>query len=268
MAERLAQLRFAWVLERASIRAEMQYRTNFFSMVLLGLVYQASGFSFVFVVMHNFDLVGGWNLGEIAFLYGLRLLAHAVCIVPLSHLWMLDREIREAKFDRYLVRPLSPFLQFLTSKFQMNAVGDLIAALAVLGFAATQISFDFTMLTILYLLVSVVGAAMIEASLQVSLASIAFRTLNTEAIRSLADTVMGLLGSYPLTIFSKFTAALLTFPIAFLAYFPAAIALGKQADLAVPVWIAYCTAPIGVLSVLLARKIWGSQVRHYQSSGH
>ncbi|MBB1259190.1 ABC transporter permease [Streptomyces alkaliterrae] len=247
----------------------MQYKTNFISMTLLGVIYQASAFSFVAIVMYNSGVIDGWVFEEICFLYGLRLLAHALSVLPLSHLWTLDSMVREAEFDRYLLRPMSPFLQFLTSKFQMNAAGDLLVAVIVLGYAFPRVDIDFNPATVAYLTASVAGGALIEASIQVSVASLVFRTLNTMSFRIFTDTIFNLTGSYPLTIFSGFTQSLLiAIPVSFVAYFPAVVTLGKEGELNVPHWVAFLTFPIGLLLLLGAAVTWKSQMRHYQSSGH
>jgi ABC-2 type transport system permease protein len=267
--ELIRSARIAWTLERAAVRAQVQYRANFLSMIVLGIVYQGSGFAFVLVVMHNVDLIAGWSLGDIAFLYGLRMLAHALWIVPLSHLWMLDQMAREAEFDRYLLRPLSPFVQFVTSKFQMNALGDACVAVLILGYSLTLVDANFDPWTLLLLGAAVIGGALIEGSIQVAVAAFAIRTLNTMALRMLADLVFSIAGSYPVIIFPKLMQVTLTvLPVSFVAYFPAALALGRQDELFVPLWVAHLTLPVGVVLFLAAGAVWRSQLRHYQSAGN
>ncbi|AWL85508.1 hypothetical protein BF14_005800 [Streptomyces griseus] len=261
--------RTAWILERAAIRAQMQYKANFISMTLLGIIYQASAFSFVAIVMYNSGVIGGWVFEEICSLYGLRLLAHSLSILPLSHLWTLDSMVREAEFDRYLLRPMSPFLQFLTSKFQMSAAGDLLVASIILGYAFPRVDIDFSPATVTFLMAGVAGGALVEASIQVAVASLVFRTLNTMSFRIFVDTIFNLTGNYPLTIFSGFVQSfLIAIPISFVAYFPAVVALGKEGELNVPLWVAFLTLPIGLLFSLCAAMTWKSQMRHYQSAGH
>ena len=65
-------LSLALVLAAAYIRGQMEYRFNFVVSVVMGLVYQLTGFVFVWVLIVRFSDLGGWTLGEIAFLYGLQ----------------------------------------------------------------------------------------------------------------------------------------------------------------------------------------------------
>src|SRR5918998_1131716 len=109
----------------ASIRSELQYRTNFLILVVMGLVYQGTGFAFIWVVLSRFEAVGGWTLGHVAFLYGLRLIMHALSMILGGHTRELDHQIRHGEFDRYLLRPLAPLYQIVSQRMQVNAFGDL-----------------------------------------------------------------------------------------------------------------------------------------------
>ncbi len=80
----------------------------------MALVFQGTGFAFAWVVLTRFEAIGGWTLGEIAFLYGLRLIVHAVAGVLAGPFFGLEWQVRSGEFDRYLVRPVSPLLQFMT----------------------------------------------------------------------------------------------------------------------------------------------------------
>lgn len=62
----------------AGLRSALQYRTDTFIVIVMALVFQGTGFAFAWVVLTRFQSIAGWTLGEIAFLYGLRLVVHAV----------------------------------------------------------------------------------------------------------------------------------------------------------------------------------------------
>jgi len=62
----------------AGLRGALQYRTDTLIVIVMALVFQGTGFAFAWVILTRFDAIGGGSLGEIAFLYGLRLIVHAV----------------------------------------------------------------------------------------------------------------------------------------------------------------------------------------------
>ncbi len=63
---------------------------------------------------------------------------------------------------------------------------------------------------------------------------------------------------------------LLTFglPLAFMAYFPSTVLLGRTGELSVPPVFAYATPFAGVGWTVLAVCVFRSELLAYQSSGH
>jgi len=56
--------------------------------------------------------------------------------------------------------------------------------------------------------------------------------------------------------------------VAFIAYLPATVLLGRTGELAVHPLFAYVAPLVGVLVFSLAYAFWKGELRHYQSSGH
>lgn len=98
------QLRAGRFLLGGALRCAAQYRADLFFSMVAGLVFQGSGFLTVWVILDRFDAIAGWSLTDMALLYGMRLFAHGLWVVPLSQLSQLTRYIREGSFDRFLVR--------------------------------------------------------------------------------------------------------------------------------------------------------------------
>lgn len=256
-------------LVRAALRAELQYRANLL-MICAGLVYQGSGFAFIWVVLSRFDSIAGWTTAEVAFLYGLRLTAHGLWVVPFNRLLDLDVIVRQGEFDRFLIRPLHPLLQLLTSRFWLGSFGDIIGGVTILGVAMTLVDVDWSPPAVAYLLLALVGGALVESAVQLIISSFTFRILSTRALQVGTDTVFNTFGNYPLSIFQGAWQWVLTFvlPLAFVAYLPASLLLDRTDGLAIPAVLAYVTFPVGILWFGAAWWIWNRQSRHYLSTGH
>jgi ABC-2 type transport system permease protein len=84
------------------------------------------------------------------------------------------------------------------------------------------------------------------------------------------DDAIGTLGSYPMGVFGAATQRVLTYavPVAFVAFLPASLVLGRTAKLAVPAALGYATPAVGVALFALAYLFWRAQLRHYQGVGH
>ncbi|MEV0582858.1 ABC-2 family transporter protein [Nonomuraea sp. NPDC050310] len=264
MAELRRTLRLYWVLQRASVRGAMQYRANAYIGMLCGAVWQGAGFAFIWVVMHTFPALGGWTLGEVAFLYGLRLTAHGVAMIPLFNVGSLEQLVREGTFDRYLLRPLDPLVQIMGSRLGLSQAGDLAVGVALLAVAGGTAGVEWTPGLVLFALTAIVGGALIEGAFYLGLSSLSLRLLDTFALRVFVDEMFSKFGSYPMKVFGGVTEWLLTFvlPVAFVAYLPAAVILDKFAH---P--LAYASPLVGLALFWLAHRLWRGQLKHYQSVG-
>jgi ABC-2 type transport system permease protein len=262
-------LAITWAFYRAAVRAEMQYRVNFVLLLVLGLVYQGSGFAFVWVVLQQFDSIAGWTFPQIAFLYSLRLLAHAAWVVPFHQVELMDKNIGEGKFDRFLVRPLNPLLQVITTRTQINVVGDVVVAVVLFVIAANLVDFSFSPLNVIYLLLAVLGGGLAEGAVIMAVSSMSFRFVRTWAAIHFADHVYLNFGSYPTTIFGGVMNWVLTWvvPVAFVAYIPSSVLLDKTDSLHVPGAVALLAPAVGLIWFYAAYRLWRWQIRGYQSAG-
>jgi ABC-2 type transport system permease protein len=270
VAELRREIRLYLLLRGASLRGALQYRGNIAVMVLAGVAYQGSGFAFVWALLHTFGTLAGWGLGEIAFLYGLRLLSHALWLVALDGITQADNAIREGQLDRMLLRPANPLSQLAANTRSLLSFGDLSAAVLVFGIAVAVAKIDWSVGAVVFLVLAVIGGALLEASTTVALAALAVRIVDTWAFRLVTYEAIDTLSSYPLSIFGPAAQRLLTYalPVAFIAFLPASVVLGHAGHLAVPAALGYASPVVGGGLFALAYLLWRRQLRHYQGVGH
>ncbi|HVX46328.1 MAG TPA: ABC-2 family transporter protein [Mycobacteriales bacterium] len=263
-------LRQYTVLLRLGFAAARQYRADFVMTAIGALCYEAVSLAFAGVVVHAFGSIGGWGFREVAFVYGIRSMGHALHGLGFGQLWSTDGVVRRGEFDRYLLRPISPLLQLMTRQFQVTAVGDLVFATILLVITGAAAPVSWTAISALYLLAVVIGSGLVEAAVMLAIASLTFRLLVTTPLMRVADSVYVTFGPYPLNIMPRAVSYLLTFllPLALTAYFPAAILLGRSGGLFVPVWFAGCSPLFGVILFVAAVLFFRQQSRHYSSPGH
>jgi ABC-2 type transport system permease protein len=258
------------LLLRIGLSAALQYRADFVMTALGAVFYEAVSLAFVGVVIHAFGTIGGWTLTEVAFIYGIRSMGHALHGVLSGQLWAIDHVVREGEFDRFLLRPVNPLIQLMTRRFQITAIGDLVFGLAVLVITAVIAPIAWTPVSVAFLIVAVLGSALTESAVMLTTGSLTFRLLASTPLLSVIDTVFVTFGPYPLSVLPRSVAYLLTFviPLAFTAYLPAAILLGRTDDLYVPLWLAVASPAVGALLYLAAVKFFHQQMRSYTSPGH
>jgi viologen exporter family transport system permease protein len=258
------------VLLRVGFAAALQYRADFVMTAVGAVFYEAVSLAFVGVVIHAFGSIGGWTFTEVAFVYGIRTMGHALHGILSGQLWATDYVVREGEFDRYLLRPVNPLIQLITRSFQVTAVGDIVFGVAVLAITAAAAPIDWSVGWVLFLIAAVVGSALTESAVMLAISSLTFRLLASSPLLQVADTVFVTFGPYPLSVLPRAVSYLLTFvlPLAFAAYLPAAVLLHRTTDLFVPLWLGFAAPAIGIVLYLAAAALFHQQTRSYSSPGH
>lgn len=262
-------VRLYLTLHAAGLRSDLQYRANFLIWLVTGLVYQLTGFLFIWVVLARFEAIAGWTLPEVAFLYSIRLLGHATGLLIFGRIHDLEGLVRYADFDRFLVRPVAPLVQVMTRWFPAAALGDFAGGLALFVAAARIAPVAWSLPAAVFVALAVVGAALLEVGVKLAMVSLSFRFLTARRAVGVVDDAFSTFGNYPTRIFGALEY-LLTFalPVAFVGYLPASVLLSRTGELSVHPALAYAAPLVGGLVFLGALRFWRSEMRHYQSSGH
>jgi ABC-2 type transport system permease protein len=252
-----------------NLRSRMEYRVDFAIWILFGVVYHVAALAFVWVVVAQFRGLGDWSLEQVLFLIGLRLVAHAVFETIFGNLDVVGEMVRTGTFDRMLIRPISPLLQVLLAEFRVNGLGDFVIGLAIFLLVQPTLNVTWTPLALGYLLLVIAGSVLLEAGIFLTIASLTFWIIHSESLVWWAGDLVNTFGNYPLSIFPQGARYLFTFvfPIAFLAFFPAAVFLGRADDVPFTPLFAYGAPVIGLAVFAVGRVVWQVGLGHHQSTG-
>ena len=266
----MTKINLGIALWMAGLRGALQYRTDTFIVIVMALVFQGTGFAFAWVLLSRFESLAGWTLGQVAFLYGLRLIVHAVAGVLTGPFFGLDWQVRSGEFDRYMIRPLPPLLQFMTQRVEISIFGDVLGGVGIFLLANQLVGIAWTPIALVYLLLAIAGGALAEGAVRVLIGAFSFRFLASQSFLYLADSVFSTFANYPLTIFGTLLKLLFTFvlPLAFVAYVPATVLLDRTAELQVNPLLAYIAPTVGVIWIAAAVRVFNREIRNYQSAGH
>jgi viologen exporter family transport system permease protein len=256
-------VRIMWRITRLNFRAQLEYRSEFLMMIAIGAVWQVSVIVFATVLLTRFTGMGGWDSSDVLLIPATRMLAHGLFVLFLGRVHGLGRHIQEGRIDVYLVRPMSVYRQVQLEFFPTNAIGDLTVAAGLMAAALSRSDLDWTAGRISYLIASVLGGMLLEAALFTVVACASLRFPAADHWGRWLEELLGTFGSYPLNVLPKAVGGLLTYglPLAFVAYFPAAVLTGHGTG--VPYWLAAASPLLGVLAYLAARLLWRWSLRHY-----
>jgi ABC-2 type transport system permease protein len=261
----LKALRIVWRITALNFRAQLEYRTEFLMMVAIGAIWQVSVIVFATVLLTRFTGMGGWDSSDVLLIPATRMLAHGLFVLFLGRMHWAGRQIQEGRIDIYLLRPMPVHRQVQLAYFPTNAIGDLTVAVGLMVGALSRSHLDWTAGRITYLIAAVLGGMLLEAALFTVVASAALRFPAADYWGRWLEELLGTFGSYPLNVLPKAVGGFLTYglPLAFVAYFPAAVLTGHGHDTIVPYWLAAASPLLGVLAYLATRLLWRWSLRHY-----
>lgn len=263
-----SQLKAWWLLEKMAFRAALQYRSNFLTATLGGIAFQGVQLIFIGVLLNRFATIGGWGFQSIAFLFALRLAAHGVYIGFFQPTSQTEIVVREGEFDRYLMRPVNPFIQLITRRFSLMGTGDIVLGVGSLIIFGITAPIDWTWWRLGYLVLAVIGGGLVETAVQALIGSFAFKVVTVRSAAYLADGLFTSFAPYPLTIFGWGLYALVfAFPLGLIAYLPAAALLGRAGEVPLPDWFVWATPVAGVVLLWLAYRWFTHMTKYYASPG-
>jgi len=255
---------------RINVLTTLEYRENFLLWSAFTLVYHGSAVAALWIVLTAFPSMNGWTFREMAFLYGLWMLAHALHGALFSNVEDVPERIRDGEFDRVLIRPLDPLFQVIATPGQMFP-DELVLAVVYFAFATWYggVHVDGAFLVLVPFIVA--GGALIELGINLGITTVAFWFIRVDELRWIALQLQQEFTRYPLGIYTRGVRLVLTFvlPFAFMNYFPAAYFLHKPDDaLGLPPAAGLFTPLIGIAFAGGAYLFWRFGLGRYQSVGH
>lgn len=161
-------LRLYFRLIGARLRSQMQYRVSFWLELIGFALVTGLEFALIALLVARFGTVAGWNLAELALLYGLTACAFSFAeMIGRGFDAPFERMIQQGSFDGVLLRPLPSFFQVLTADFQLRRLGRTAQALVVLGYAWSQLAIDWTLDRIILVPLTIAAGTLIYLALLV-----------------------------------------------------------------------------------------------------
>lgn len=257
-----------WRMLMAGARSEMQYRLDFYAQ-LLGIVLQyGAGMATISLILGRFHQIDGWQLGELALLYALVFLTSGLAIALFLSFIEVGEVLVRGEFDRFLLRPLHPFILCAAYRFPAYSWGYVVLGFSMLVWALGKVQIAWTTVKVVYLLLTVVGGTLIQGSLMVLIGALAFWFLRTDTLYYSVVMPFRDVISYPITIFPRVLRFLFTFviPLAFVNFFPAHVLLDRSDVLFHPLFN-WATPVVGVLCFAGSCAVWQFGLTKYQGAG-
>ena len=259
----------AFCMARLTIQGQLQYPMFLLSWAVGIPIQSFVGIWLLKTMVQQFDSLAGWTFPQLAFLYGLSLVSHGLQVIFFIQTWFVSDYVTNGDFDRYLLRPLNVFFQFIIQYVNLIGVLDLIPGIIIFLYGANAVGFTWTIPHLLQVGGVVFGAVLIRAASYLIVGSVAFWTQRSS---SLTWMMMGLMDNatiYPVSIYPRFIQSLFTFimPLAFISFYPACDFLKQESNLGFSLTFVLWTPLVGLGYFVLAQMIFLRGLQRYESAG-
>ena len=258
-------------LIKVQIHAQMMYRVSFMTEAIGVALVTLLEYASLALVFQKFQNLGGWSLGQVAFLYGLAEFSFGMMDLIFSG-FDPDKfgiKIRRGSFDQLLLRPVNITLQVLSSEFVLRRFGKIFIGFLIFisAIALNPVQWTFTKVTMTMFVV--LSQVCFFGGLFVIGATITFWTIESIEVINIFTYGGSYLISHPMHIYPEAIRRFFTFiiPAAFLNYYPALYILEIPDPLGLPEWVAFLAPLSGLMILTAAMTFWHFGINHYQSTG-
>ena len=266
MKELTFDLKMTGSLIKMALRSMMQYKADFWTSFVGVFVLNGANILQMSVIAWKFDALGSWTAGDLMILYGLYMISYSLYSIFFSRISSLESEVVNGTFDKYLVRPISPFIQFISGEIRYVGLCDTLLGILLLaaGKAMTGILWDWADYGWLAVFVFCGGGIITCLWLLLSCASFWF--VKSGSLMSMLTQVLLLTQKYPAAIFGDVFKVFVTgiIPVAFMNYYPA-VTLLRKTD--APAWMGMLSPIILLLLMTVSSFVWRRGVHRYGSAG-
>lgn len=254
---------------RITVLTMIEYRANFLMWMGFTLMYHGTAIAALWVTLDRFPSMNGWDFRQMAFLYALWMLGHAFHNTFFFTVGDVPTMIREGRFDRFLIRPLDPLFQALTTPQQIWP-DELFLACIFFVIAVHMAGVHVDAFFAIFSIFVTIGGALIDFGINLAIATLAFWVIRIDTLRWVAMSLEQEFTRYPISIYTHPVRLTLAFvlPFAFMNYFPATFLLKKTENaLNLAPQVGLLTPLVGALCFALAYAFWRVGLRRYQGTG-
>ncbi len=247
------------------LKSRMAYKRSFFFSIVGQFMTAFTAFLALSFLFQRFGTVKGYTYGETLLCASVTLTSFALAE---SLFRGFDRFpaifIRNAEFDRILVRPRGLIFQVLCQEIEFSRLGKLLQSLLMLGVGISRSPVTWSAGKAALLAAMVLGGTAVFIGLFLIYAALSFFTLEgLEFMNCLTDGAREF-AAYPLDVYGKDVLKFCTcvVPYALFQYYPLTVLLGRS-DRALHA----CMPLLSIAFLAPCLLLWRVGVRRYKSAG-
>ena len=259
-----------WHVIKMSFMTIIEYPSSIAGWLISNPLQFIMGFAIIKFVVESFGEINGWNYGQLAFLYGLSVISHALSMIFFVQGWFMGWFVIEGDFDRYLTRPLGVLYQFFFTNINVFGITDLIPGIIVFIYGCIKSEVEVTFLFVLAVIIMLIGATLIRGGIYILLGSTSFHTRSAVDFGQYTQEIMDKTTMYPISMYPESMQFILTYliPIGWVSFYPVSSLLGIENGIGSGIIVPVITLLVGIAVMLLAGAFFKSGLKKYESAGN
>ena len=251
---------------KLSLMSKLVYKANVIIGIIAFLFTEAASLFTLYILVSSVPNIDGYTIYHIGLLFGLTNMAVGIDHLLTDRLWTVAYwEVKTGKLDHMFLRPLPVLFQVIASEVQLEALGEIIVAIALICLCASQLTIVGGIGAILTVILGILCAAIIISSFKIFGAALAFKFKRSGPLLQFIYNFSGYT-KYPMKIYPKAIQVILTFiiPLGLCLFFP-------FENLFAPIHnpLVLCVLMIAFTSIFATICIacWNKLVKMYESTG-
>ena len=251
---------------KLSLMSKLVYKANVIIGIIAFLFTEAASLFTLYILVSSVPNIDGYTIYHIGLLFGLTNMAVGIDHLLTDRLWTVAYwEVKTGKLDHMFLRPLPVLFQVIASEVQLEALGEIIVAIALICLCASQLTIVGGIGAILTVILGILCAAIIISSFKIFVAALAFKFKRSGPLLQFIYNFSGYT-KYPMKIYPKAIQVILTFiiPLGLCLFFP-------FENLFAPIHnpLVLCVLMIAFTSIFATICIacWNKLVKMYESTG-
>lgn len=251
---------------KCSLMGKLTYKANVLIGIVAFLFTQITALLTLYLLVSVVPNVDGYTIYDIGLLFGITNMAIGLDHLVSDRLWNVAyNEVANGKMDHLFLRPVPVLFQVFASEIQLEALGELITATALIIFCASHVSFNITFIGVILIAIGIICASIIITSFKMLIAGLAFVFTRVGPLLQFVYN-FSTYSKYPLSIFPKFIRFILLFivPLGVCIYLPFNNLFTNEIN---PLVLLFMMALSTSLFLAIAIFTWNLCSKRYESTG-
>ena len=246
------------------VRSAMQYKLSFCLMIIGRFIVAFGEFAAIKFLFSGLKEIKGYSYGDVLLCFSIIQMSFTFAELFGNGFQIFSGTVKRGEFDRFLVRPCSPVLQIIGSRFEIGRTGPMVTAVITLLIGMKNSQVKWNVAAFLTLALMVIGGTLLFIGLFMLGASFCFFSIEDTSMINVLTYGAKAHGKYPIDIYGKGIMRFCTYiiPYTLVQYYPLQYLLGKTTQWKLAFY------PIGIVIFLaICYSAWCLGVRNYKSCG-